>query len=161
MSLHSPVEFAQIVDSYIDGWRKNGWMPECRANNLPGWTQGGSWECFIYYSVSCSSFNRFEWRYHRIPLCCELSQRSATVGHWLERALLCFAYGWRSQSTWVEYWGTSSQRIQVDDNFCSIFFLVGLISFSTHADNMVMYRLAFWTFQVREDRQEKAAVLSK
>ncbi|KDQ27557.1 glycoside hydrolase family 92 protein [Pleurotus ostreatus PC15] len=42
MSLHSPVEFAQIVESYIDGWRKNGWMPECRANNLPGWTQGGS-----------------------------------------------------------------------------------------------------------------------
>ncbi|TCD68040.1 hypothetical protein EIP91_011584 [Steccherinum ochraceum] len=42
MSLHSPVEFAQIVDSYVDGWRKNGWMPECRANNLPGWTQGGS-----------------------------------------------------------------------------------------------------------------------
>lgn len=41
MSLHSPVEFAQIVDSYIDGWRKNGWMPECRANNLPGFTQGG------------------------------------------------------------------------------------------------------------------------
>ncbi|KAG5641847.1 hypothetical protein DXG03_004106 [Asterophora parasitica] len=42
MALHSPVEFAQIVDSYIDGWRKKGWMPECRANNLPGWTQGGS-----------------------------------------------------------------------------------------------------------------------
>ncbi|KAG6900776.1 hypothetical protein C0993_002200 [Termitomyces sp. T159_Od127] len=42
MALHSPVEYAQIVDSYIDGWRKNGWMPECRANNLPGWTQGGS-----------------------------------------------------------------------------------------------------------------------
>ncbi|KAJ8472735.1 hypothetical protein ONZ51_g8332 [Trametes cubensis] len=42
MSLHSPVEFAQIVDNYIDGWRKLGWMPECRANNLPGWTQGGS-----------------------------------------------------------------------------------------------------------------------
>ncbi|KAF9482237.1 glycoside hydrolase family 92 protein [Pholiota conissans] len=42
MALHSPVEFAQIVDNYIDGWRKNGWMPECRANNLPGWTQGGS-----------------------------------------------------------------------------------------------------------------------
>ncbi|KAJ3475019.1 hypothetical protein NLI96_g12105 [Meripilus lineatus] len=36
MALHSPVEFAQIVDTYIDGWRKNGWMPECRANNLPG-----------------------------------------------------------------------------------------------------------------------------
>lgn len=42
MALHSPVEFGQIVDSYIDGWRKNGWMPECRANNLPGWTQGGT-----------------------------------------------------------------------------------------------------------------------
>lgn len=42
LALHSPIEFAQIVDSYIDGWRKNGWMPECRANNLPGWTQGGS-----------------------------------------------------------------------------------------------------------------------
>jgi putative alpha-1,2-mannosidase len=42
MTLHSPVEFAQIVDTYIDGWRKLGWMPECRANHLPGWTQGGS-----------------------------------------------------------------------------------------------------------------------
>ncbi|KAK2467881.1 hypothetical protein APHAL10511_000176 [Amanita phalloides] len=42
MGLHSPVEFAQIVDNYIDAWRKNGWMPDCRANNLPGWTQGGS-----------------------------------------------------------------------------------------------------------------------
>lgn len=42
MALHSPVEFAQIVDNYIDGWRKLGWMPECRANNVPGWTQGGS-----------------------------------------------------------------------------------------------------------------------
>ena len=51
MSLHSPVEFAQIVDSYIDGWRKNGWMPECRANNLPGWTQGGSEELFHLYCL--------------------------------------------------------------------------------------------------------------
>ncbi|KAL4067290.1 glycoside hydrolase family 92 protein [Scleroderma yunnanense] len=42
MTLHSPVEFAQIVDTYIDGWRKLGFMPECRSNNLPGWTQGGS-----------------------------------------------------------------------------------------------------------------------
>lgn len=40
MALTSPVEFAQIVDSYIDGWRKEGWLPETRANNLPGWTQG-------------------------------------------------------------------------------------------------------------------------
>ncbi|EPT04555.1 hypothetical protein FOMPIDRAFT_131733 [Fomitopsis schrenkii] len=42
MALHSPVHFAQIVDNYIDGYLKQGWMPECRANNLPGWTQGGS-----------------------------------------------------------------------------------------------------------------------
>ncbi|TFK19310.1 glycosyl hydrolase [Coprinopsis marcescibilis] len=42
LSLHSPVEYAQIVDTYIDGWRKHGWMPECRANNLQGWTQGGT-----------------------------------------------------------------------------------------------------------------------
>lgn len=61
MSLHSPEDFAQIVENYIDGeqsnwhfplvrlsypvtsgWRKNGWLPECRSNQLPGWTQGGS-----------------------------------------------------------------------------------------------------------------------
>ncbi|KAH9821224.1 glycoside hydrolase family 92 protein [Melampsora americana] len=42
MNLHSPVESAQIAENYIDGWRKNGVIPECRANNLPGWTQGGS-----------------------------------------------------------------------------------------------------------------------
>ncbi|KAJ2930255.1 hypothetical protein H1R20_g6808, partial [Candolleomyces eurysporus] len=42
MGLHSPEDYAQIVDTYLDGWRKHGWMPECRANNLPGWTQGGS-----------------------------------------------------------------------------------------------------------------------
>lgn len=61
MSLHSPQDFADIVATYIDGWRKNGWLPEvkifvflgiikrrltpdsqCRSNNLPGWTQVGS-----------------------------------------------------------------------------------------------------------------------
>ena len=42
MALHSPVEFAQIVDTYVGGWRKLSWMPECRSNNLSGWTQGGS-----------------------------------------------------------------------------------------------------------------------
>lgn len=42
MSLHSAEDYAQIVDTYLDGWRKHGWMPECRANNLPGWTQGGT-----------------------------------------------------------------------------------------------------------------------
>ncbi|KAL5528179.1 hypothetical protein ACEPAF_7315 [Sanghuangporus sanghuang] len=42
MALHSPTDFAEIVENYIDGWRKTGWLPECRSNNLPGWTQGGS-----------------------------------------------------------------------------------------------------------------------
>ncbi len=51
MALHSPVEFAQIVDNYIDGWRKNGWMPECRANNLPGWTQGGMFRLAMRLTV--------------------------------------------------------------------------------------------------------------
>ena len=41
MALHSPETYAQIVDNYIDAYRKRGWMPDCRANNLPGWTQGG------------------------------------------------------------------------------------------------------------------------
>ncbi|EJD03194.1 glycoside hydrolase family 92 protein [Fomitiporia mediterranea MF3/22] len=42
MALHSPADFAEIVENYIDGWRKTGWMPECRSNNVPGYTQGGS-----------------------------------------------------------------------------------------------------------------------
>ncbi|KAH6906323.1 glycosyl hydrolase [Coprinopsis sp. MPI-PUGE-AT-0042] len=42
LGLHSPQDYAQIVETYVDGWRKLGWMPECRANNLQGWTQGGS-----------------------------------------------------------------------------------------------------------------------
>ncbi|KAF5380259.1 hypothetical protein D9757_008192 [Collybiopsis confluens] len=42
MALQHPQDYAQIVENYIDGWRKLGWMPECRANNLPGYTQGGS-----------------------------------------------------------------------------------------------------------------------
>jgi len=42
MALHSPVEFVQIVDAYVGGWRKLSWMPERRANNLPGCTQHGS-----------------------------------------------------------------------------------------------------------------------
>lgn len=42
LSLHSPSDYAEIVENYIDGWRETGWIPECRANNLPGLTQGGS-----------------------------------------------------------------------------------------------------------------------
>ena len=58
MTLHSPQDYAQIVDSYIDGWRKTGWMPECRSNNEPGWSQGGAVITFvlgIYYYNSKNS----------------------------------------------------------------------------------------------------------
>jgi hypothetical protein len=40
LSLTSPQDYADIVESYIDGWRKTGQIPECRANNVPGLTQG-------------------------------------------------------------------------------------------------------------------------
>ncbi|GAC93965.1 glycosyl hydrolase [Pseudozyma hubeiensis SY62] len=42
LSLSSPVEFAQIVETYIDGWRKEGWLPECRANQVKGYVQGAN-----------------------------------------------------------------------------------------------------------------------
>ena len=40
LSLTSPQDYADIVETYIDGWRKLGQIPECRANNVPGLTQG-------------------------------------------------------------------------------------------------------------------------
>ncbi|TLD29267.1 hypothetical protein PspLS_04255 [Pyricularia sp. CBS 133598] len=42
MALTSPREMAQITDSYVDGFRREGWLPECRANNVKGWVQGGN-----------------------------------------------------------------------------------------------------------------------
>lgn len=42
LSLSAPLEFAQIADAYVDGWRTEGWIPECRANLIPGYVQGGS-----------------------------------------------------------------------------------------------------------------------
>ncbi|KAK8097069.1 hypothetical protein PG999_013013 [Apiospora kogelbergensis] len=42
MALTSPREMAQIADTYVDGWRREGWLPECRANNVLGWTQGAN-----------------------------------------------------------------------------------------------------------------------
>jgi putative alpha-1,2-mannosidase len=38
LSLHSPIDFASIVENYVDGWRKTGFIPECRANGVPGET---------------------------------------------------------------------------------------------------------------------------
>ncbi|KAF5512168.1 putative secreted glycosidase [Colletotrichum aenigma] len=42
MALTSPREMAQIVDTYIDGYRREGWLLECRANNVKGYVQGSN-----------------------------------------------------------------------------------------------------------------------
>lgn len=42
LSLTSAYDYADIVENYVDAWRVNGWVPECRANNVPGLTQSGS-----------------------------------------------------------------------------------------------------------------------
>ncbi|KAI0082118.1 hypothetical protein K474DRAFT_1741752 [Panus rudis PR-1116 ss-1] len=42
LSLTSPYEWADIVSSYIDGWRNTGYIPECRANTKAGYVQSGS-----------------------------------------------------------------------------------------------------------------------
>ncbi|KAF9028902.1 hypothetical protein BDZ89DRAFT_1065801 [Hymenopellis radicata] len=41
-SLVNPREWADIINSYIDGWRNTGYIPECRANTKAGYVQGGS-----------------------------------------------------------------------------------------------------------------------
>ncbi|CAD6960957.1 unnamed protein product, partial [Tilletia controversa] len=41
LSLTSPDDFRNIVDNYIDGASATGFVPECRANMVPGLTQGG------------------------------------------------------------------------------------------------------------------------
>ncbi|KAK0521759.1 hypothetical protein OC834_006542 [Tilletia horrida] len=42
LSLTSPQDFADITNTYIDGASQTGFIPECRANLVPGLTQGGS-----------------------------------------------------------------------------------------------------------------------
>ncbi|KAG9221214.1 hypothetical protein CCMSSC00406_0007388 [Pleurotus cornucopiae] len=42
LSLTSPREWSEIVNTYIDGWRHTGFLPECRANTKAGYVQGGS-----------------------------------------------------------------------------------------------------------------------
>ncbi len=42
LSLHSPREYAHIVANFVDGWKQTGYLPECRANGVPGLTQGSS-----------------------------------------------------------------------------------------------------------------------
>ncbi|KAH8091050.1 glycosyl hydrolase family 92-domain-containing protein [Cristinia sonorae] len=42
LSITSPREWSQIVNAYIDGWRHQGFIPECRANTKAGYVQGGS-----------------------------------------------------------------------------------------------------------------------
>ncbi|KAG6831560.1 hypothetical protein H0H92_009479 [Tricholoma furcatifolium] len=42
LSITSPIEWSEIVNAYIDGWRNTGYIPECRANTKAGYVQGGS-----------------------------------------------------------------------------------------------------------------------
>ncbi|KAF9562100.1 hypothetical protein CPC08DRAFT_688216 [Agrocybe pediades] len=42
LSILSPIEWAEIVNAYVDGWRNTGYIPECRANTKAGYVQGGS-----------------------------------------------------------------------------------------------------------------------
>ncbi|KAJ7088618.1 glycosyl hydrolase family 92-domain-containing protein [Mycena epipterygia] len=41
LSLLSPVEWSEIVNAYVDGWRHTGFVPECRSNTKAGYVQGG------------------------------------------------------------------------------------------------------------------------
>ncbi|KAJ7750399.1 glycosyl hydrolase family 92-domain-containing protein [Mycena maculata] len=41
LSILDPVEWAQIINAYVDGWRHTGYIPECRAETQPGYVQGG------------------------------------------------------------------------------------------------------------------------
>lgn len=58
LSLTSPREYADITENYIDGWRKTGWIPECRANNLPGLTQGGSHGVMVIADFAAKYFQQ-------------------------------------------------------------------------------------------------------
>lgn len=60
MSLSAPREFAQIADAYVDGWRKEGWIPECRANLVAGYTQGGSHGVMIIADFVAKYFDEAE-----------------------------------------------------------------------------------------------------
>lgn len=60
MSLSAPREFAQITDAYVDSWRKDGWIAECRANLIPGYTQGGSHGVMIIGDFLAKYFDEAE-----------------------------------------------------------------------------------------------------
>ncbi|PPQ72207.1 hypothetical protein CVT24_002364 [Panaeolus cyanescens] len=42
LSIIAPIEWAEIVNAYVDGWRNTGYIPECRSNTKAGYVQGGS-----------------------------------------------------------------------------------------------------------------------
>jgi hypothetical protein len=114
MSLHSPEVYAQIVDSYIDGYRKRGWMPECRANNLPGWTQGGrSFLCRPSTLVHSKRLCRLERRCYRRTFCDQLSQRGKRSRDQPCRAVRSPTRRRRTQPPRVEHPGPAVQCIQV------------------------------------------------
>ncbi|KAE8230677.1 hypothetical protein CF326_g4317 [Tilletia indica] len=64
LSLTSPDDFREIVDNYIDGASQTGFIPECRANLVPGITQGGAdglnivAEYIVKYGYSSLAFTK-------------------------------------------------------------------------------------------------------
>ncbi|KIY52134.1 hypothetical protein FISHEDRAFT_35806 [Fistulina hepatica ATCC 64428] len=42
LSIIAPLEWSDIVSAYIDGWRNESYIPECRANTKQGYVQSGS-----------------------------------------------------------------------------------------------------------------------
>ncbi|KAL1747392.1 glycoside hydrolase family 92 protein [Schizophyllum fasciatum] len=42
LSLLWPRQWSDIVRTYIDGWRTDGYIPECRVSTKPGYIQGGA-----------------------------------------------------------------------------------------------------------------------
>ncbi|KAJ7282859.1 glycoside hydrolase family 92 protein [Mycena rebaudengoi] len=97
LSLYSPEEYAQIVDTYIDGWRKNGWMPECMPGEQPAWLDAGWFQC----------------GHHRRSFCHPLPQlRPERLGIDLEELYSAGLDGRRGQSTRVEYSRPAVQRVQ-------------------------------------------------
>ncbi|KAK0560031.1 hypothetical protein OC861_006435 [Tilletia horrida] len=64
LSLTSPQDYADIVNNYIDGASQTGFVPECRANMVPGLTQGGAdglnviADYIVKYGISSLAFTK-------------------------------------------------------------------------------------------------------
>ncbi|UZJ55529.1 hypothetical protein CBS101457_004849 [Exobasidium rhododendri] len=74
LSLTSPQDYAEIVENYIDGWRKTGQIPECRANNVPGLTQGEQ-----RFSPGTNILADFAVKYAKSPMSVDIDELYAAL----------------------------------------------------------------------------------